>query len=157
MQETSLDERYNVEGLAWDEEAGQLLLACKEFPGEGEELEGKRTCFAFDPASKRFNEQPYLTLDLGEISEVAGDDGELGRVFQPSGLAVHPETGHIYLISSVGKKLVVYARDGKLLHVASLKHKHFKQPEGICFAPDGRMYIANEGGGKGRIVRFDPQ
>lgn len=156
--ETPLDSRYNVEGLAWDEKGKRLLLACKEFSGEG--LDGKRSCFAYDPTSREFPEEPFLTLDLDEILEASASFDKrdtLERTFQPSGMAIHPISGNIYFISSVGKKLAVYTRSGSLLQVTSLKYKHFKQPEGICFAPDGRMYIANEGGGKGRIVRFDPR
>jgi uncharacterized protein YjiK len=38
-----------------------------------------------------------------------------------------------------------------------LNPKIFRQPEGICFSPDGTMYIASEGDGmEGTLLKFKP-
>ena len=75
--------------------------------------------------------------------------------FQPSGIAIHPIDGEIYIISSVGKLLIILDRRGKVLEVKALDPKIFRQPEGICFSPAGDMFISSEGqGGKGYILKF---
>ena len=49
-------------------------------------------------------------------------------------------------------------RTGKLLSSVALSPDLFKKPEGICFAPDGTLFIASEGdGGNGYILRFGMQ
>jgi uncharacterized protein YjiK len=75
--------------------------------------------------------------------------------FHPSGISMHPQTRELYIIASNGKLLVVVDADGNTVAVKSLSSKIFNQPEGICFAPDGTLYISNEGkGSKGNILRF---
>ncbi len=77
--------------------------------------------------------------------------------FKPSAIAVHPQTGDIYVVASVGKALLVYSREGLLLHVKSLDPDLFPQPEGMCFGRDGTLYIAHEGAGKqARVHAFSP-
>lgn len=166
--DTSLDEDFDVEGLEWYPEKEVFLLACKGFPGQGKALKNKKTCYAFDPASGLLDNKPFLIVDLAEVAQGKKrkpkedvneffNPGKGNKVFQPSGVGVHPVSGDIYLISSVGKKLLVLSPKGKLLHIASLDYSHFPQPEGICFSPNGIMYISTEGdGGKGKIYRFDP-
>lgn len=166
--DTALDEDFDVEGLEWYEKEQVFLLACKAYPGQGKALKGKKTCYAFDPETEQLNLQPRFIIDLqaiangkkanpkDRISEFF-EPGKGSKVFQPSGIAVHPISGDIYLISSVGKKLVILSPKGKLLYVTTLDYGHFKQPEGICFSPEGVLYISTEGaGGKGKIMRFDP-
>jgi uncharacterized protein YjiK len=42
--------------------------------------------------------------------------------------------------------------------VQKLDKELLPQPEGICFSPDGIMFISSEGkGGKGRILVFQPR
>ena len=68
-----------------------------------------------------------------------------------------PKNRNIYVITSVGKILVVLNKRGKLLYAELLDSKDFPQPEGIAFAPDGRLFLASEGrGGKGRLMVFTP-
>ena len=75
--------------------------------------------------------------------------------FAPSGIAKHPVTGFYYVLSSVGRLLVICDDAGNLEHVHFLKSKVFIQPEGICFAPDGTMFISNEGRSLvGKVMRF---
>ena len=51
--------------------------------------------------------------------------------------------------------LMVLDRNGKVLDLQDLDNKLFLQPEGICFSPQGDLFISNEGrGGKGYILKF---
>ena len=94
---------------------------------------------------------------LGETHLFAIDATKFGKAnnFGPSGIAVHPLSGDIYVLSSRGKILVQLDAEGKYLDAWKLDKKNFKQPEGICFAPNGDMYISNEGrGGKANLLHF---
>ena len=78
--------------------------------------------------------------------------------FQPSGIAIHPITNHIYMIATAGKLLVVLSPEGEILGVEELDKDELKQPEGITFDQQGNMYISNEArGGKGNIMLFNYQ
>jgi uncharacterized protein YjiK len=47
-------------------------------------------------------------------------------------------------------------RSGKTLSSVALDPKLLRQPEGICFSPEGTLFIASEGDGKkGYLLQFD--
>jgi DNA-binding beta-propeller fold protein YncE len=77
------------------------------------------------------------------------------KKFAPSGIAIHPATKDIYVISSAGKQLLILSAAGKIKSSHKLNSKHFTQPEGISFSANGDLYISNEGkGGNGNILLF---
>ena len=58
-------------------------------------------------------------------------------------------------ISSVGKLLVIADKNGKVEQAIRLDPVLYNQPEGMTFAPNGDLYISNEGGeGIATILRF---
>ena len=67
------------------------------------------------------------------------------KAFMLSGVAIHPQTKEIYLVATVGKLLFVLTPEGKIRHVVPLSPRVFRQPEGICFKPNGDLIISNEG------------
>lgn len=147
--ETGLSRANDVEGLAYDASRNRLLLACKEDPGGG--LEGVRAIYAFDLGTRRLDPAPAFTLDRATL-----DPG--GAPFKPSGLALHPETGELYVISGVRRALIVLSAEGELRSAVQLPARLYPQPEGIAFASDGTLYISNEGGGaSATLLRFLPQ
>ncbi len=158
-----LNDEFDAEGLAYDPGANRLLIACK---GEGEGPYADpftRLIFAFDLAEKKLDSIPAFQIRKADIYAFLQandtlpywpkmiDDFEPGvseMEFNPSGLGVHPATGHLYLISSAGKKmLMVMDRSGRILYVTKLPKQQHRQPEGLCFDEEGRLYIANEGKG----------
>ncbi len=145
--ETALASRNDTEGLAYDTAEGRLLIACKEDPGL--DLDGVRAIYAFDLATQTLSERPVFLLDRIQV------DGE--DPFKPSGLAVHPQSGNLYVLSSVRKALAVLAPDGTFIALVPLDERQFPQPEGIAFTADGTLFISNEGPtGVGTILRFSP-
>jgi len=170
--ETALREKNDTEGLAFDPLSYSLLIACKGSPSiEKDKLyEGYKAIYTFDLEEEKLIEKPLFLIDLDRIDSYK-DQNTFSKLslrvakrlhliesesnFQPSGLAVHPIYGEIYIISSVGKMLMVLDRHGKIKDVRELDPFLFRQPEGICFSPSGDMYISNEGkGGKGYILKF---
>ncbi|MEM8713245.1 MAG: SdiA-regulated domain-containing protein [Planctomycetota bacterium] len=73
-----------------------------------------------------------------------------------SDLAVHPATGHLYLLSGPDRTLLVLDRDGALIGSAVFPASLLPQPEGVAFAEDGRLILTSEGvdGGRARLLAF---
>ena len=79
-----------------------------------------------------------------DVENIAEDLGAGKMKFKPSGIAIHPITKELYIISSVNKALVVAGQDGKIKDAYQLDPAVFKQPEGITFTPWGDLLISNE-------------
>ena len=170
---TMLSDNNDVEGLGYFPPNNYLLLACKGSPNLDRKLySGYRSIYAYDLNGKKLNPAPFLLINKQEIAYVLerqakspfekafarSFDPEDKDAFRPSGIAVHPQSMDIYVLGSVGKMLLVYRRDGKLKFAHPLDKHIFKQPEGICFSPEGELYISNEGrSGKGNILIFPLQ
>lgn len=166
-----LSSENDVEGLAYDAKNNRLLLACKGKGVDQDSLPLNKAIFAFDLASKTVLERPAFLLTLPDLNDFIVNSGEfdadekLERIitaerteikFSPSGIAVHPLTGDVYVTSARGNTLLVVNSQGKILHLERLKKSTHAQPEGICFDSDGTLYIANEGvdGNAGKVYGF---
>ena len=169
---TPLSEKNNTEGMTYDETTHSLLIACKASPSieQDNPFKGKRAVYRFDLNKEELVSAPYLLIDLDDLDRYS-DKSTFTRFssnlakklrlvdsetsFKPSGLGIHPLSGDIYLISSIGKLLVIMDRQGNILEIQEFDDKLFRQPEGICFSPSGDLFISNEGkGGKGYILGF---
>jgi uncharacterized protein YjiK len=155
----------NIEGLGYDKLNHRLLLASKADKADGTQL---RTIWAFDlqkqtpspnnrdasTVKKAFDiqltdfqtflkdktEKKYAKL----VKDYVENPLTTGFDFGPSGIAVHPLNGHIYIVSSINKILVVLSPEGKILEMTKLDKALFQQPEGLCFDAEGTLYISNE-------------
>lgn len=167
---TTLDGDFNVEGLCYDSAQHRLLLACKGISGRGEAFKGKKAVYAFDLNTRKLNETPAFLINQAELARLKGSEAGLwtrlldffssdssASAFGPSGLAVNPLDSNLYIVSFVGRTLAVVHSDGRLLHAERLDEHLFRQPEGLCFDREGRLYIASEGRKrKGKLMRFEP-
>ena len=167
---TGLSAANDTEGLAYDLTSHSLLIACKRKAGDDPDLAGKRAVYRYSLKDKRLSSTASFLIDQASLKHILKLDAYTrfskkilkalapskgGSTFQPSGIAVHPVTQNIYVIGSVGKLLLVLNPKGELLAVNRLKRKIFPQPEGICFAPDGSLFISTEGkGASAKIYRF---
>ena len=146
---TFLTEKQDAEGLYFDKERNRLLVACKEEV----EIDGsdKNVIYEFDLETNTLGKTPVYT-----ISKTDFKFKNKKQHFAPSGLAMHPKTNTLYIISSVGKLMVEMSQEGEILNAYSLDYAQFTQPEGIFFTENGDLYISNEGKkGKGNILKFD--
>ncbi len=157
----------DVEGLGYDPELNLLLLACKADAHLKKEkkLKNTRAVYAFDLESEALIEQPFLLITEkaieGFLMSKSNEDFPkrlLNRAlrFSPSAIAKHPVNGYYYLLSSVGKTMLVIDRENEIIDIQFLDPSSFTQPEGICFDRRGTMYISNEGmyfGGN--VLRFN--
>lgn len=139
----------DVEGLCYDAGRFALLLACKQHPDSA----GLRRIFAFDLKTKKLSAEPVYTIDPEEVNRLVPlDDNDKNRRFSPSGIAIHPKTGDIYVISSAQKRIAVLDyKTGALRYAKRLDKKMLPQPEGIAFDADGNLNLSSEGKKRRRI------
>ncbi len=172
--DSKLSVKNDVEGLGFDADSNQLLIACKARPGKNnKDYQGKRAIYRFDINDKKYTSKPLYLIDFKSIhNKMKLNSGQKFSVkmlnlfqsknedviFKPSGIAVHPLSKNIYILSSNLASLVILDQEGDLLDAVLLKSELFRQAEGICFDPSGHLYISNEGKKKGgTILKFNYQ
>lgn len=158
--ESDLSRENDTEGLGYDPSTNSLLIVCKE-KGEvkGNKAKG-RSVYSFNLESKELSKEPLFSISSKQLKEFWGrtknqeyDEGKIK--FKPSAIAVHPLDQNYYLLSSVGKLLVVVDRSGAIQGTYPISKRVLTQPEGLCFAPNGDMFISSEGDGdRGYILKF---
>ncbi len=140
------------EGLAYDSKNNQLLIAGKSEP-KGAEYKDKRTVFAFDLNTKSMLEKPAYEFSEEQIRQfVMENNNNISRKdkgpklkIHPSGIAVHPITGKLFVLSSKDHLIYIFNQNSQVEAVRRLNKKMFKQAEGITFLDNGDMLISNEG------------
>lgn len=163
--ETGLHAGCDAEGLAYQASLHRLLIACKEEAGAG--LRGYKAIYAYDLAAGRLSDAPVYLIDVAAFTRSIEEDNRVNdwirtalaplvdlSGFKPSGLAVHPVTQEIYVLSSVRKAIVVLGADGSVTGAATLPEALLNQPEGLAFLPNGDLVLSSEGGIRGALMRF---
>ncbi len=151
---TSLTKKNNTEGLCYDPVTKNLLIACKGESGLPDAKKSAKSVYEFNTETKKLEEKPFLIINKKDFEELAKDKIS----FNPSAIAIHPITHEIYLLSTKDNKcMAVYNRDGKLISFQSIDSDLMPQPEGICFSPDGKLFISSEGkkGDPGNLFEFN--
>lgn len=132
--------KNDFETVYYDATAGGLVLLCKSCAHE----KGRsfRSAYRFDLSTKTFDSTVFFTISKDEVRTLLNDRE---AKFDPSAAAVHPLNKRLYILSSAGNLLVITDTRGKVIAAYKLSTATFPQAEGIAFAPNGDMYIANEG------------
>jgi len=135
-----LEGTNDFETLYYDPTVEGLVLLCKTCAHE--KGQGIRTAYRFDLSTKTFDSTAFFTISKEEVKQqLKNDDAK----FDPSAAAIHPVNKRLYILSSAGNLLVVTDTRGKVFEAYRLNPDDFPQAEGIAFAPNGDMYISNEG------------
>lgn len=146
---TFLKKEDDAEGLFFDETKNRLLIVCK---GNSIKKNNTRYVYEFLLKDNQLKPNPVLTISQNDINKTY----KLKNIVAPSGIAIHPISKNIFILSSVNKILAEYTLDGKLQKIYSLDYSHFKQPEGISFDRNGDLYISNEAKkSKSNILKFN--
>ncbi len=138
--ELGLSGSNDFETIYYDPTAKGLVLLCKTCAHE--KGEGIRTAFRFDLSTKTFDTTAFFTISKEEVKKLLKNDD---AKFDPSAAAIHPLNKRLYILSSAGNLLVITDTRGKVIEAYRLNPDDFPQAEGIAFAPNGDMYISNEG------------
>ena len=145
--QTPLSAQYDIEGLCYDPATRSLLLACKEFPGDG--MKGSKAIYSWSLADKRLSEKPRFLLPIEELRKSSGRE-----IFKPSGIVRHPDSGSFLVIASHGNAIAEISADGRLIAQRHLSEKIHRQPEGIAIAPDRSLVISDEGTKHSILTRY---
>ena len=151
---TSLSKKNNTEGLCYDPVTRNLLIACKGESGIADAKKSTKAVYEFNTETKKLKQKPFLIINKDDFEKLANSKID----FNPSAIAIHPITNEIYLLSTLDNKcMAVYSRDGKLISFQFIDKDLMPQPEGICFSPDGKLFISSEGkkGDAGNLFEFD--
>ncbi len=137
---TPLSWRNDAEGLGYDKKNKQLLIVCKENGSVKDANFKGKSIFSLNVSNHYFSKKPLATVKKTDIKKFKNIEK-----FKPSAIAVDPLTSDIYILASVGKLLVVLDVKYHIKAVYKLPPNLYAQPEGICFSPDGDLFISNEG------------
>ena len=151
---TELSKENNTEGLCFDPVTKRLLIACKDDAGLPDDKKSAKAVYQFDIDKQRLIRPPFMVIHKNDFETLTGDK----LSFNPSAIAVHPATHDIYILTTRDNKgMAVFSHDGVLKSYQTIEKDLMPQPEGICFSPEGRLYISSEGkkGEAGNLFEFD--
>jgi uncharacterized protein YjiK len=133
-------DQNDFETIYYDPSAKGLIMICKTCPSDkGKDM---RSAYRFDLETKRFDSSAYFTYSTSDVKKLVNDDD---AKFDPSAACIHPINKRVYILSSAGNLLAIADNRGKIIEAYKLDPQQFPQAEGIAFAPNGDMYISNEG------------
>jgi hypothetical protein len=140
--------KTEFESMYFDKAANKLILVTKDHKLADHFI----FAYSFDLATKTFSEEPYYKISMREVHFRVKNSSIQCK---PSAAAIHPILHKLFIVASIGKVILECTLDGKVEKAYQINPVQFPQPEGITFAPNGDMYISNEGGnGKGTILKF---
>ena len=140
--------KVEFESLYYEKSTQKLVLITKDHRIERNVI----LAYSFDLATQSFSNEPYFSISMHEVKAGMKNDASECK---PSAAAIHPILNKLFVIASVGKVLLQCNITGKVERTYGLNPDHFPQPEGITFAPNGDMYISNEGAqGKATLIVF---
>jgi uncharacterized protein YjiK len=130
----------DFETLYYDSSHKGLVILCKSCASD--KSLRRRSAFLFDLSTKSFDSSALYTISTDSVKLMVKNDE---AKFDPSAAAIHPINKRLYILSSAGNLLVIADNTGQVKAAFYLNPDDHPQAEGIAFAPNGDMYISNEG------------
>lgn len=131
----------DFEAMYMDSARNRLVLICKSCPDY--EREKTKPAFCFNLETERFDEEPCFSIDVKRVRKLLKSDFFAVR---PSAAAIHPKLNKLFIVTSQdGRGLLICDLEGNVEQAIYLSESLYPQPESITFAPNGDMFIANEG------------
>ena len=133
--ETGIGEGCELEGLVADPVDQVLLLVCKD----GRDRKRLRV-HRWSPDDGHLGD---FKLPEKDMEEAVGR-----KKVRPSGVAIDPDSGDLLVVTAGQYAVFRIDREGELIDVIMrMDPRRHRQAEGIAITGDGRMLIADEGGG----------
>lgn len=166
--ESGLTKQNDIEGMFYSAGSGSLLLSCKGPLETKPEEVNRRTVFSYDLKKNKLDSAPLLSISREAINSFVSEGKNTNDAdglrknynekvkdfsFGPSAIAVDPFTKKYFILSSVGKIMLVAEPNGTISHIFKLNKEIYPQPEGMAFDSKGNLYISSEGKkGKGSLI-----
>ena len=147
--ETGVGRFHEIEGVAYDPDQRVLLLISKnpKNPGQGDQI----ALYRWSLDTRRLVEDGRVLIEAAALARRIDR-----KKFQPSGIERHPVSGNYFVVAARQHAVAEITPQGKVLAVKELKAGRHRQAEGISFASDDTMIIADEGAGKRATLSFYP-
>ena len=146
---TGIGRDYEIEGLAYDPDRRVLLLVSKNPKNPGQA--GLIAIYRWSVDTKQLVEVGRILLEASALARRIGS-----KRFQPSGIERHPVSGNYFVVAARQGAVAEITPQGQILAVAELAAGRHPQAEGISFASDNTLVIADEGAGKRARLSFYP-
>lgn len=147
--ETGVGRLHEIEGLAYDPDQRVLLLVSKN--PRNPRQEDQIAIYRWSPDTRQLVEEERILIEASALAR------RIDRTkFQPSGIERHPVSGNYFVVAARQHAVAEITPRGKVLAVNTLKAGRHRQAEGISFAADHTMVIADEGSGKRATLSFYP-
>ena len=145
---TGVGRDCEIEGLAYDKSRRTLVLMCKG--SRRADLAGQLGIYHWSIDEKQLLEDAHTVLPVIEFSRHIG-----GKKFQPSGIERHPVSGNYFVVAARQGAIAELTPSGKVVAAKQFSAQWHRQVEGITFAVDGSLIVADEGaGGKARLTLY---
>lgn len=138
--ETGIGRHCEVEGLAFDAAADDLLIPCKTIRDKA--FDGDFVLYRWSLATRAVPMRPSLVVPLDTL--FADEGGR--KSFRPSGIEIVPNSGNYLIVASLNHLIVEMTPAGVLEATVKLDHHDHPQAEGITIAPGPMLLISDEGG-----------
>ena len=149
MYDTGVGKHHEIEGLAYDPDQRAMLLVSKN-PRDRRQSD-LIAIYRWSLDTRRHVEDGRILIEASTLARRIGRNR-----FQPSGIERHPETGNYFVVAARQRAVAEITPQGAVLAVKELKAGRHRQAEGITFASDNTMVIADEGSGKRATLSFYP-
>lgn len=150
VQATGVGRLCEVEGLAYESRDRLLLLACKQ--PRIESLRDRVAILGWSLERRALAAKPILDLPLSWVTRRLG-----GSTFHPSDLCRDSATGHYLVVAARERAIAELAPGGGVVHVSRLRSAFHRQPEGLAFAADGALLVADEANGRRPTLTVYPR
>ena len=143
---TGVGRDCEIEGLAYDESQRALVLMCKN-PRKAD-LEEQVAIYHWLIDEKQL--AAHIVIPVIEFSRHIE-----GKKFQPSGIERHPVSGNYFVVAARQGAIAEITPGGQVVAAKQFSAQWHRQAEGITFAVDGTLIVADEGaGGKARLTLY---
>lgn len=156
----------NMEGIFYNVDSKSFLVSCKE-PSIGRRVvnkkqhkqdvamhaEEEREVYSFTDETAA-SPQKVCSVQISDIrkfiKESYGIENLSALAFNPSAIAIHPQTKDMYVLSAADRMIAVYSGQN-LSAVYLLPPDAYYKPEGIDFLSNGDIVLCSEGMKKGPL------
>ena len=136
---TGVGRDCEIEGLAYDEGARELLLMCKD--PRTADLVGQLAIYRWSIDEERLSAGSPTVIPVRDVARRLG-----GNRYRPSGIERHPVSGNYFVVAARQGAIAEITPGGQVVAVRRFVAGWHLQVEGITFAADGALIVSDEGG-----------